>query len=56
MVIHEAGDLLTDLFGEPLLYNRPNPIHPRGLIATNRRALPVVVRLIAELAAGFGFT
>ncbi len=56
VVIHEAGGLLTDLFGEPLLYNRPSPIHPRGLIATNPRALPVVVKRIAEVAAGFGFT
>jgi 3'(2'), 5'-bisphosphate nucleotidase len=54
-VLLGAGGTLTDLFGAPLRYNQPDPMHPRGLVATNPDALPVVLERIAGVAATFGF-
>ena len=35
LLVHEAGGLLTDFGGDPLVYNRPDPVH-RPLIAAGR--------------------
>jgi myo-inositol-1(or 4)-monophosphatase len=42
LILHEAGGCLTDLRGEPLVYNRPEPIHGE-LIAAGRRLHPRII-------------
>jgi myo-inositol-1(or 4)-monophosphatase len=45
LLVHEAGGLLTSLDGEPLTYNRPNPVHGL-LVAAGRARHPAVIALI----------
>jgi myo-inositol-1(or 4)-monophosphatase len=42
LILHEAGGCLTDLRGERLVYNRPEPIHGE-LIAAGRRLHPLII-------------
>lgn len=35
LIVREAGGRMTDLDGMPLVYNRPDPRHRRGLLASN---------------------
>jgi myo-inositol-1(or 4)-monophosphatase len=35
LLVHEAGGLLTTCQGTPVMYNRPQPIHP-ALVAAGR--------------------
>lgn len=55
-IVKAAGGEMTDMFGRPLRYNKPDPRNPHGLVATNgylhravleaiRKALPEVVPL-----------
>ncbi len=45
VIVHEAGGLLTDLDGNRVTYNRPDPVHG-GLVAANRRRHRDVVGLL----------
>ncbi len=45
LLVHESGGLLTSLDGEPLTYNRPNPVHGL-LVAAGRERHPAVIALI----------
>jgi 3'(2'), 5'-bisphosphate nucleotidase len=55
-VLAEAGGRLTDLWGEPLLYNTRDVRNRNGLIATNAVAHAHVIQRIAPLLAEFGRT
>ena len=37
LLVHEAGGALTTLDGQPLIYNRPDPVHG-ALVAAGRGA------------------
>lgn len=39
LYLHEAGGRLTDLDGQPLVYNKPNPRIGRGFVASTHPAL-----------------
>jgi myo-inositol-1(or 4)-monophosphatase len=45
LLVHEAGGMLTSLNGEPLTYNRPDPVHG-VLVAAGRELHSAVVELI----------
>jgi myo-inositol-1(or 4)-monophosphatase len=45
LLVHEAQGLMTSLDGEPLTYNRPNPVHG-VLVAAGRERHPAVIDLI----------
>ena len=47
LILHEAGGLLTDDQGQPLRYNKPNPLFHHGLIAATDPAIHA--RLLAAL-------
>lgn len=53
-VLHEAGGLLTDLWGEPLLYNTPDPLNRNGIVASNGAAHTRVVGALRPLLEGWG--
>lgn len=42
LILSEAGGILTDLDGRPLLYNRPDPVHGE-LLAASRRLHPALI-------------
>lgn len=56
VVVGEAGGVITDLFGKPLRYNAPVPVHPRGLIAANPAAQQRILADIEDVVRGFGWT
>jgi myo-inositol-1(or 4)-monophosphatase len=47
LLVHEAGGVLTDVDGERLVYNRPDPIH-RGLIAAGRARHAALLGLLHD--------
>ena len=53
-LLHEAGGRMTDIWGEPLLYNRPDTLNRNGLIASNGAAHADVVAEVARLMSVFG--
>jgi 3'(2'), 5'-bisphosphate nucleotidase len=53
-ILREAGGLLTDLWGEPLLYNTAEVQNRNGLVAANRAAHPLIIERLAPLLAEFG--
>jgi len=53
-ILREAGGLLTDLWGEPLLYNTADVQNRNGLVAANRTAHPLIIERLAPLLAEFG--
>jgi 3'(2'), 5'-bisphosphate nucleotidase len=53
-ILREAGGLLTDLWGEPLLYNTVEVQNRNGLVAANRAAHPLIIERLAPLLAEFG--
>ncbi|HEX5707986.1 MAG TPA: 3'(2'),5'-bisphosphate nucleotidase CysQ [Pyrinomonadaceae bacterium] len=55
-VLAEAGGRMTDLWGEPLLYNARDVRNRNGLVATSEAAHAEVIRTIAPLLAEFGRT
>jgi 3'(2'), 5'-bisphosphate nucleotidase len=53
-ILREAGGLLTDLWGEPLLYNTADVQNRNGLVAASQRAHPLIIERLAPLLAEFG--
>jgi myo-inositol-1(or 4)-monophosphatase len=45
LLVHEAGGLLTDFEGEPLVYNRPQPVHG-ALMAAGRARHAALLNLV----------
>ena len=52
LLVHEAGGLLTDFSGEPLRYNRPNPVHG-ALIAAGPARHGTLIALVRDRMAEF---
>jgi myo-inositol-1(or 4)-monophosphatase len=50
LLVHEAGGLLTSLDGQPLIYNRPDPIHGT-LLAAGRTRHPALIQLMRAQAS-----
>jgi 3'(2'), 5'-bisphosphate nucleotidase len=53
-VLTEAGGRMTDLWGEPLVYNSPDVLNRNGLLASNGAAHDAVVARLGPLLAEFG--
>ena len=53
-VLAEAGGRMTDLWGEPLVYNSPDVLNRNGLVASNGAAHDEVVARIRPLLVEFG--
>ncbi len=53
-ILHEAGGRMTDLWGEPLVYNTPDPLNRNGLVASNGAAHERIVETVTSLLAEFG--
>lgn len=55
VILGEAGGAVTDCLGEPLRYNKPDPVQPHGIAAfapgVRDRAMDVVLSLYREAAA-----
>ncbi|MBA3805620.1 MAG: 3'(2'),5'-bisphosphate nucleotidase CysQ [Acidobacteria bacterium] len=54
VILREAGGRVTDLFGQPLLYNSPDVQNRNGIVATNGVAHERVISGLAPLLAEFG--
>jgi myo-inositol-1(or 4)-monophosphatase len=52
LLVHEAGGRLTDLRGEALIYNRPDPVHG-ALLAAGERRHRILLELIRDRIAEF---
>lgn len=55
VILREAGGAVTDLFGAPLRYNKPEPKHPQGVFASNGAAHAALVKLIDPTVRKLGF-
>jgi 3'(2'), 5'-bisphosphate nucleotidase len=53
-VLTEAGGRMTDLWGEPLVYNSPDVLNRNGLVSSNGAAHDAVVARLRPLLAEFG--
>jgi 3'(2'), 5'-bisphosphate nucleotidase len=53
-ILREAGGLLTDLWGEPLLYNTADVQNRNGLVAASHAAHPLIIERLVPLLAEFG--
>lgn len=53
-VLAEAGGRMTDLWGEPLVYNSPDVLNRNGLVASNGASHDEVVARIRPLLVEFG--
>jgi 3'(2'), 5'-bisphosphate nucleotidase len=53
-VLTEAGGRMTDLWGEPLVYNSPDVLNRNGLLASNGAAHDALVARLSPLLAEFG--
>ena len=51
IVLREAGGVVTDCTGEPLKYNKPDPVQPHGILACAPGAFARVFSVIAPLYA-----
>jgi 3'(2'), 5'-bisphosphate nucleotidase len=54
IILHEAGGQLTDLFGQPLVYNHPDVQNRNGIVATNGAAHTRIIELLAPVLSEFG--
>lgn len=54
IILHEAGGQLTDLFGQPLVYNQPDVQNRNGVVATNGAAHALIIELLAPVLSEFG--
>lgn len=52
LLVHEAGGLLTDLAGRPLLYNQTQPVHG-ALVSAGRARHAVLIELLRERRGEF---
>jgi myo-inositol-1(or 4)-monophosphatase len=50
LLVHEAGGIMTALDGQPLLYNRPEPVHGM-LVASGRRRHAAIIELVRAQAS-----
>ena len=50
LLVHEAGGIMTALDGQPLLYNRPEPVHG-VLVASGRRRHAAIIELLRAQAS-----
>jgi 3'(2'), 5'-bisphosphate nucleotidase len=55
-ILAEAGGRMTDLFGQPLRYNRIRIDNRNGIVATNGAAHEIVIEKLAPLLTEFGRT
>lgn len=55
VILREAGGAVTDFFGQPLLYNKPDPHHPQGVAASNGAIHTQILAMVEETVRGFGF-
>jgi 3'(2'), 5'-bisphosphate nucleotidase len=51
IILEEAGGRVTDCRGEPLRYNKPDPVQPYGIVAAAPAVHASVIGRIAELYA-----
>ena len=56
IILTEAGGRLTDLFGQPLDYNRSDLQNRNGIVASNGRSHWKIIEALAPLMAEFGRT
>jgi len=52
LLVHEAGGALTDMAGEVLIYNRPDPVH-QATLAAGRARHAVLLELVRDRFAEF---
>jgi myo-inositol-1(or 4)-monophosphatase len=52
LLVHEAGGVMTDFSGRPLIYNRPHPAHG-ALIAAGPARHAALIALVRDRAAEF---
>jgi myo-inositol-1(or 4)-monophosphatase len=52
LLVHEAGGLISTLTGQPLIYNRPEPVHG-ALVAAGRARHAVLLNLIRDRLVEF---
>jgi 3'(2'), 5'-bisphosphate nucleotidase len=55
-ILHEAGGLMTDLFGQRLIYNAQRVDNRNGIVATNGAAHAMVLERLAPLLREWGCT
>ncbi|HEY0098878.1 MAG TPA: 3'(2'),5'-bisphosphate nucleotidase CysQ [Pyrinomonadaceae bacterium] len=55
-ILREAGGRLTDLWGEPFLYNTEDVQNRNGLVAASGAAHPLIIERLAPLLREFGRT
>ncbi|HLN99612.1 MAG TPA: 3'(2'),5'-bisphosphate nucleotidase CysQ [Pyrinomonadaceae bacterium] len=54
IILHEAGGRLTDLFGQPLRYNKKRVANRNGLVASNGISHSGIVELLKPVLIEFG--
>ncbi len=54
IVLREAGGSITDLFGRPLVYNKPDLQNRNGVVASNGVAQAQIIASLRPLLAQFG--
>jgi 3'(2'), 5'-bisphosphate nucleotidase len=55
-ILSAAGGRVTDCLGAPLLYNKPDPCTPHGILATNGALHAACVRALAPACAERGWS
>lgn len=48
VILHEAGGKLTDLYSNPLEYNKENPRHMKGIVASNGHIHDQVIEFLQK--------
>ena len=54
IILHEAGGKLTDLFGQPLMYNEAEVQNRNGVVASNALAHDRIINSLEPLLRDFG--
>jgi 3'(2'), 5'-bisphosphate nucleotidase len=54
IILHEAGGRLTDLFGQPLSYNKAELQNRNGVVASNGVGHDIIIESLKPLLAQFG--
>ena len=54
VILEEAGGRLTDLFGEPFIYNIADVQNHGGIVATNGASHDKTIERLQPLISGFG--
>lgn len=52
VLLREAGGTVTDCLGEPLRYNKPDPVQPHGILACAPGSLDAVLETVRPIYAG----